>query len=69
MAQMISQVMLNGSTLTVEAVDDQNRVSRWALDWATMQAGGRTAVLAACTGDPQDVAPPAWVQQLVGVAL
>lgn len=69
MTQMISQVWLNANTLTVEAVDDQNRVSRWALDWPTMQAGGQAAVVAACTGSPQDVEPPAWVQQLVGVAL
>jgi len=69
MRQMITAVWLNGNTLTVEAVDDQQRVSRWALDWATVAPGGQAAVLAACTGSPQDVVPPGWAQQLVGVAL
>lgn len=59
---------LHGTTLFVEARDDQGRISRYALDWTTMDAGGMSAVIAALqsAGATPGQPVPAWVQQLVG---
>lgn len=64
----ITEASLHGTTLFVAAVDDAGRVSRWALDWATYETAGMSAVLTAIqsAGATPGQLPPAWVQQLVG---
>ncbi len=70
MSRMVTIVdgSLHGTTLFVEARDDQGRISRYALDWTTMQQAGQSGVLSAMasTGATPGQPVPAWVQQLVG---
>lgn len=65
----ITDTSLHGTTLFVEAQDDAGRVSRYAMDWATVENQGQTAVTTAITaaGATPGQTVPAWVQQLVGV--
>ena len=64
----IIDVSLHGTLLFVAAQDDAGRVSRYALDWATYETAGMSAVLTAIqsAGATPGQLPPAWVQQLVG---
>jgi len=65
---MITETSLHGATLFMAAKDDTGRVSRYALDWATYETEGMSAVLTAIqsAGATPGQIPPAWVQQLVG---